>query len=107
MIMSPRSWHSHVFLDHRSVVLLWEKREDSAVQSDVEKQNAELQAKLVKKACEDFILEEAEHLKVATIVGTFVSWLSLWHLMEWMKMIMFGKHKLLEERTMKRFSAKP
>lgn len=42
------------------VVLPWEKGQDSAVQAEAER----LREKLANKAREDFILEEAEHLKV-------------------------------------------
>lgn len=49
---------------HPGVVPPWEKGQDSAVQAEAERQSAGVRERLANKAREDFILEEAEHLKV-------------------------------------------
>ena len=46
------------------VVLPWDKGQDSGVQAEAERHNAELRERLANKAREDFVLEEAEQLKV-------------------------------------------
>jgi len=53
------------------VVIPWEKEHDSTVQAEAEKHRADISAK-ARKAHEDIILEEAEHLQVSVYISYFL-----------------------------------
>jgi hypothetical protein len=53
------------------VVIPWEKEHDPTVQAEAEKHRADISAK-ARKAYEDIILEEAEHLQVSVSISYFV-----------------------------------
>jgi hypothetical protein len=54
------------------LVIPWEKEVNPTVQAEAEKHRADISAK-ARKACEDIILEEAEHLQVSVCTSYCVS----------------------------------